>query len=164
LAPLLALPIDIALLVGSWLVPGLGFLAKGSYWRAFAIFTLINGTFLTGMFLHGTVLVPEFHYTSPAFNIVSLLTFLGQLGNGGASLLVIARDQFAEWLAQAGRFDPANAPLWYLLPGNEQHALFDLATLYLLVSGSANYFCVSNFYDRHISPRRASAAEHGDSK
>jgi len=121
--------------VGSWLVPGLGFAAKRNYWRGAAIFVLLNGTFFIGLLLHGTVIVPEFHYHSPAFNIVSILTFFGELGNGLASFFCLANDRWHLGLLRPVETDP----------------FFDLATLYLLVSGCMNYFCVCNFYDRHIA-------------
>jgi hypothetical protein len=132
--------VNLILLVLSWLIPGIGFIAKGSIWRGLSLFVLINGTFALGLLLHGTVLIPQFRYSDPAFNIVSLLTFIGQIGDGGASLLTLARDQYyyGKLLAGGG---------W--LP-YEMHPWFDLASLYLLVAGSANYFAVSNFYDRYL--------------
>jgi hypothetical protein len=140
--------VNILLLIGSWLVPGLGFLVKREYWRGVSLFLLINGTFLLGLLLHGNVIVPEFRYHDPGFNIVNLLTFFGELGNGGGSLLTLARMRFG-WL---------DTPLTLFRP-DETNALFDLATLYLLVSGSANYFATTSFYDRYIGRRRQGATE-----
>jgi len=125
---------EVALVVGSWLVPGLGFLVKRNYWRGVAIFLLLNGTFFLGLLLHGTVLVPEFAYSSPSFNIVSVLTFIGQMGNSGASLLCLANDHWN----------------WRIIRPVESDPWFDLASLYLLVSGCMNYFCVCNYYDRYL--------------
>lgn len=128
---------NMALVAGSWLVPGLGFIVKRDYWRGMAIFLILNGTFALGLLLHGTILIPEFDYRDPAFNIVNLLTFVGELGNAGASLLRLAYDHW-KW----GDLNP--------LPV-ETHAWFDLAVLYLLVSGCMNYFCVCSFYDRYVA-------------
>jgi hypothetical protein len=124
----------VLLTLGSWFVPGVGFVIQRDYWRGVAIFLLINGTFLLGLLLHGTILIPEFHYSSPAFNIVNLLTFAGQIGNAGASLFCLVHDQWN----------------WRVFQPIETDPRFDLATLYLLVSGCMNYFCVCSFYDRHV--------------
>jgi hypothetical protein len=131
---------NVVLLIGNWLIPGVGFVAKGRIWRGIVLFLLINGTFAIGLFLHGAVLVPEFNYRSPAFNIVNLLTFFGQMGNGGASLLTLVHDRLG----------------WGIFPTDERSALFDLASLYLLVAGCMNYFCVMNFYDRYMAPEDVS--------
>ncbi|MCX8037067.1 MAG: hypothetical protein N3D11_08500 [Candidatus Sumerlaeia bacterium] len=139
---------EVALLAASWVIPGLGFLVKRDWWRGAAIFFLLNATFVVGLLLHGTVLVPEFRYTSPAFNIVSLLTFIGQMGNSGASLFCLAHDHWH----------------WNLFRPIESHPWFDLASLYLLVSGCMNYFCVCNYYDRYLGRREpAPAVEAKDS-
>jgi hypothetical protein len=130
----------IALVVGSWLVPGLGFVIKGNYWRGLIIFCLLNGTFFLGLLLHGTIMVPEYRYSEPAFNIVNLLLFVGQIGNGGASLL----SQF---------FLTPDQPHLGILTPSDRNPWFDLAGLYLLVSGCMNYFCVCNFYDRYFGKR-----------
>lgn len=126
----------IVLLIGSWLIPGLGFILKRNYWRGVAIFFLLNGTFLIGLLLQGTVIMPDWRYWSQSFNVVNCLMFIGQMGNAGASLL--------SWLCLI----PDQAHLGIFRP-NERGPWFDLATLYLLVSGSLNYFCVCNFYDRY---------------
>jgi hypothetical protein len=139
---------EILLTIGSWLVPGLGFLVKRNYWRGAAIFLLINGTFLLGLLLHGTVLIPDFNYRSPSFNVVNLLTFLGQMGSAGPSLFCLARDQWN----------------WKIFPPVETDPLFDLAMLYLLVSGCMNYFCVCGFYDRYVADQTpGDSAARGDS-
>lgn len=127
-------PSAFPLLVGSWFVPGLGFIARRDYWRGAAVFILLNGTFLLGLLLHGTVLPAEFNYFSPSFNVVNLLTFIGQMGNGAASLFCLAS---AKW--KLGIIRPVETDPW-----------FDLAALYLLVSGCMNYFCVCNVYDRYF--------------
>jgi hypothetical protein len=134
------------LVLASWLVPGLGFLVKRDYWRGLTIFFLINATFAIGLVLHGTVLVPEFRISSPSFNIVALLTFVGEIGNAGATLFCLLHD----WRG------------WHVFRGIEEHPYFDLASLYLLVSGCMNYFCVSNFYDRHVVGRFDSDASDED--
>ena len=136
-----------SLLVGSWLVPGSAFIARRNYWRGAAVFLLLNGTFLFGLLLHGTVLVPEFNYFSPSFNIVNVLTFIGQMGNGAASLLCLAD---AKW--NMGIIRPVETDAW-----------FDLAALYLLVSGCMNYFCVCNVYDRYFG-RQGEPSEAAKSK
>jgi len=128
---------EIALIAGSWLLPGLGFLVKGNWWRGLTILIFLNGTFLLGLMLYGTVLVPDFNFRSPAFNIVSVLTFIGQMGNAGASLFCLANDHWG----------------WHIVRPVETDPWFDLATLYLLVSGCMNYFCVCNYYDRYVAPQ-----------
>ena len=158
--------INLILVFGSWLVPGLGFMVKGNYWRGATVFVVLNGTFFLGLLLHGTVLVPEFNYRSPAFNVVNLLTFIGQMGNGGASAVCLARDKWkgerpAEDVeTRRSRPDPfkrilhktGDALRRVLPPARETDALFDLALLFMLVSGCMNYFCVCNFYDRYLGP------------
>jgi len=124
----------ILLIIGSWLVPGLGFIVKRNYWRGVAVFVILNGTFFFGMLLHGTVLIPEFHYSSPSFNIVNVLMFIGQMGNGAASLFCIGRDHWQ----------------WSVLTPVETNPLFDLAMLYMLVSGCMNYFCICSLWDRQV--------------
>lgn len=125
---------NLALLIGSWLIPGLGFIVRGKYARGLTILGLITLTFIIGMRLHATVIIPEFHYSSPNFNIVNVLTFIGQLGNLGASLFALAHEHWH----------------WTVFRTIESHPWFDLASLYLLVAGCMNYFCVMNFYDRYI--------------
>lgn len=125
----------LVLVVLSWLVPGSGFIIKRNWWRGLIIFLLLNGTFALGLLLHGSVVVPELRYRSPGFNIVNILTFAGQMGNGGGSLLSLAYNHL-------------------VLPEEKRqmlgsHPWFDLAALYLLVSGCMNYFCVCSFYDRY---------------
>jgi len=135
------LPFGVGLLLtlASWIVPGSGFVVCRNYWRGLAIFALITTTFFLGLLLHGTVLIPDFYYRSPSFNVVNLLTFIGQMGNGGASLFCLAHDRWN----------------WRILQSVETDPRFDLAMLYLLVSGCMNYFCVCNFYDRHVAAGQA---------
>jgi hypothetical protein len=132
----------IALLVGSWFVPGLGFIVKRNYWRGVVIFLLLNATFLIGLLLQGTVIMPDWRYWSPGFNVVNCLVFIGQMGNAGAGLL--------SWIF----LTPDQVHLRIFQP-NERGPWFDLATLYLLVSGCLNYFCVCNFYDRYLGSKEA---------
>ena len=126
------------LLLLTWLVPGSGFLFTRQFARAIALFLLITVPFLFSvLFLKGAVLPPAWTPGDYGFNIVNSLTFVTQVGNGLLSLT---------WLV--GRLQGVG-----FFQGIEEHALFELASFYMMVSGAMNYFAVCSFYDRHIAPR-----------
>jgi len=123
-------------LVMSWLVPGFGFAWHGLWWRALFFFVVLEATFLAGAFFQGSVLVPDFAYSSKDFNLVAILTFFTQMFNGLLGIISVVPDI----LARAGIHAR-------LLPYNETNQWFDLGSFYLLVSGGMNYFVMMSTYD-----------------
>ena len=130
-----------ALVVLSWLIPGAGFLAIGRFGRGLAVLALIQAPFLIGILLPGAVLMPIWTPGDWGANIVNSLTFVTQIGNGLMSLI---------WAFGAS----ANLPFFVGVQAYDAHPLFELASFYLMVSGGLNYFCVCNFYDRHVASYR----------
>jgi len=130
-------------LVMSWLVPGFGFAWHGRWWRAIFFFIVLEATFLAGAFLQGSVLVPEFSYSSKDFNLVAILTFFTQMFNGFLGMISVAPDL----LTRAGIHVR-------ILPYNETNQWFDLGSFYLLVSGGMNYFVMMSTYD-HFYGRKS---------
>ena len=129
----------------NWFIPGSGFMIKGMLKKGLILFLIINVTFLIGLLLHGAVVIPTFDRRAEAFNWVNILTFLGQLGNGGLSLFSIMHEKI-----RLGWFK------YY-----DYHPWSDLASLYFLVSGALNYFSTCNLYDRLYA---AATAEKGNSR
>jgi hypothetical protein len=112
----------------AWLVPGYGLWAEGLHKRAIGLFLVLQGTFLVGCMLRGSVQLPDMQGGSDGFNIVAILVFLVQLGNGGLALLSLLPEVLGPGLA--------------VLPTNEAHDYADLGQMWLLVSGGMNYFLV----------------------
>ncbi len=140
------------LMLLSWLIPGAGFFAIGHRIRGIAIFALIQAPFLVGvLLLPGSVLPPVWSPGDHGANIVNGLTFVTQLGNGLLSGIWLLGSGVDQWLA-AGASSEFLSKMADLFKGDMPHALYELASFYLLVSGGLNYFCVCNFYDRHINP------------
>lgn len=130
----------------NWVVPGSGWFLVGERARAWALVLLLNGVFLLGLGLKGAVIVPEFNFRSPTFNIINVLTFSVQVGAGGPSFLSLgARDM------QAKGND--SAPVRFLA-GKESAAVHDLGAFHLLLVGALNYFACCALYDR-FRPRPA---------
>lgn len=125
----------------SWLIPGYGFLHHGLKGRAILFFLLLQGTFLAGAAMQGSVLVPEFSPRSEGFNLVTILTFVVQMFNGLLGLVSVLPD------LTGGRFA--------ILPFNETHPLAELGAFYLLVSGGMNYFVLASTYDHFYGSKAA---------
>ncbi|MCX7046759.1 MAG: hypothetical protein NTX50_14895 [Candidatus Sumerlaeota bacterium] len=126
----------------SWLIPGSGFIVRRQYARGLVLFALIEIPFFIGVAMTGSVLQPAWSPGDWGANIVGLLTFVTQMGNGLAG---------GVWAL--GSF--AKVPFF---AGDPTHALFELASFYLMVSGGLNYFCVCNFYDRMVAPKPPKSA------
>lgn len=121
------------LLLLSWLIPGYGFFLNKRWKRGLFFFVTLQLTFLIGAFaFKGAVLMPEMP-GSPSFNVVSLLTFIVQMFNGGLALLSLLPDIAGKSLA--------------VLPYQEDYAWADLGAFYILVSGGMNYFVLMSTYD-----------------
>lgn len=130
--------------VGSWLIPGLGFFRRGRYARAIALFLVIEGTFCIGLFLNGSVTPPILDFSGGG--IISILTFLIQLANGLVSILSLGAHFWSGALVNQGLVP---GQILKFFSGIQTHAFFELGGFYLLVSGAMNYFAVINFYDRY---------------
>jgi hypothetical protein len=121
----------------AWLIPGLGHILMRDVRRGVILFVLTQATFVVGLILHGAVLLPAHSPHDWGFNAVNILTFVVQLGNGLSSLLCLGMSQiFEEWAVAA-----------------RAHSLFELGSVYLLMSGAVNSITVGSLYDRHL--RRA---------
>lgn len=134
----------VAVLVLSWLIPGYGFYRNGLKRHALLFFLLLEGTFLAGAALHGSVLLPEFSPRSEGFNLVTILTFFVQMCNGLLGLVSLLPDLAGAKMA--------------VLPYNERHPLAELGAFYLLVSGGMNYFVITSTWDHFYGPRSREAA------
>ena len=130
--------------IGSWMIPGFGFFLRGRRLRALFLFLVIEGTFFLGLMLQGGVTPPVLDPSGGG--IISFLTFIIQLGNGLSSFFSLAASVWSANLRLQGLIP---GPLVIFFAGNPPHALFDQASLYILVSGAMNYFAVTNFYDRY---------------
>jgi hypothetical protein len=130
--------------IGSWMIPGLGYFLHGRRIRALILFVVIEGTFFLGLALQGGVAPPVLDPSGGG--IISFLTFLIQLGNGLSGFLSLGASIWSTNLKSQGLIP---GPLAVFFAGNPPKALFDQASLYLLVSGAMNYFAVTNFYDRY---------------
>lgn len=128
----------------SWLLPGYGFFHHGLRSRALLFFLLLEGTFLIGAALHGSVLVPEFNPRNEGFNLITILTFLVQMCNGLLALISLLPELFGPGAA--------------ILPYDETHPLAELGSFYLLVSGGMNYFVLASTWDHFYGARRESQA------
>ena len=131
-------------IIGSWVFPGFGFLRRRHYLRGVVLFFLIEGTAFIGLFLHGSVVYPIVNASGGG--IISLLTFLIQLGNGAISILCLIAGSFRSIRDEMGG---GMGLFLRLFAGHPSEALFDLGSFYHLVSGAMNYFVVTNFYDRY---------------
>ncbi|MCX7624734.1 MAG: hypothetical protein N2Z21_00750 [Candidatus Sumerlaeaceae bacterium] len=124
----------------SWLIPGYGYYVNGLRRRGVVVFLAIQLTFLLGCALRGGVFLPEFRWSHEGFNIVSLLTFLTQIFNGGAALISLIPEVIG------GR--------WAVLPYDESYCWADLGSFYILVSGGLNYFVLTSTYDHFYGKKR----------
>ncbi len=132
----------------SWLIPGWGFWRHGLKGRAVLFFVVLQSVFLIGAALQGSVLMPEFSPRSEGFNLVTILTFVVQMFNGLLGLISLLPDLAGSKYA--------------ILPYNETHALAELGSFYLLVSGGMNYFVLASTHD-HFYGSKAENAEAGRS-
>ncbi len=94
--------------------------------RALVLGVLLNGLFVAGILLKGSVIFPEFNPASQTFNVISVLTFFVSFGNAA----------------------PSAACLVSRYVGDESSATFELATFHLLLAGALNYFACCALYDR----------------
>ena len=124
----------------SWLVPGFGFFLYGRRARGLLFFFLLEGIFLAGVLLKGSVLLPDFNPRAEGFNLVTILTFVTQVFNGGLALVSL-------WPEFAGLN-------FAIFPANEAAPLADLGSFLLLVSGGMNYFVTVSTYD-HFYGRKS---------
>jgi len=142
-------------IIGGWFVPGLGYFRRRRYVRAFILFIVIEGTFFIGLCLKGSVVPPIFDASGGG--IISMLSFIIQLGNGLVSMASLTGVLWAKRLLTA-HMTPG--PLIIFLAGKQTHAMYELGGFYLLVSGAMNYFVVTNFYDRYRAGRDGRSIEH----
>ena len=124
-------PEPIFVLGVNWLVPGLGYALKGRLIHGLILFIVLNLTFVLGLMLYGSVTFPSFDSSAGAINWVNVLTFIGQLGNGGMSFFCVIHEKLG----------------WSIYSYREEHAWSDLAALYFLVSGAMNYFSTCSLWD-----------------
>ncbi|NUP88291.1 MAG: hypothetical protein HUU25_00565 [Candidatus Sumerlaeia bacterium] len=140
-APLPSRPLGetVGSLLAAWLIPGLGHILHRDVLRGIFQFVLIQVTFGLGLLLHGAVLWPAYNPLDWGANAMNILTFVIQLANGLAALLCLAVSQAFPGWAEATR----------------AHALFELGSVYLLISGAMNSFTVGALFDRHLRWGRA---------
>lgn len=117
----------------SWLIPGYAFMRNGHVARGVFFFVALQVTFLIGVWLRGSVLVPEFNFREPGFNLINVLIFITQMFNGGLGFLSMLPDVLG--------------PTAAIFPYDEAATYADLGVFYLLVSGGMNYFVMVRGYD-----------------
>lgn len=135
-------------IIGGWFVPGLGYFRRRRYFRAFILFIVIEGTFFIGLCLKGSVAPPMIDASGGG--IISMLSFIIQLGNGLVSMASLTSVLWARHLLSANMMPGS---LIVFLSGKQTDAMYELGGFYLLVSGAMNYFVVTNFYDRYKAGR-----------
>jgi hypothetical protein len=137
----------IELLLG-WLFPGTCYLLKKDWARGSIIFLLLHMTFLIGILLQGGVLWPVWNPTQEGFNLINILTFTTQIGEGALALISTLTD----WAhLNIISIDLSKASFLRFFHGNETSSTFELGSFYLLVTGAMNYFALVGFYDRYYS-------------
>ncbi len=112
----------------AWLLPGYGLWVMGEKTRAVLLGAVLQFTFLMGCILRGSVVLPDLQGGADGFNIVAVLVFVIQMGNGALASLSLLPELFGGAVS--------------ILPTNESHAYADLGQMWLLVSGGMNYFLV----------------------
>lgn len=133
----------------SWLIPGYGYMRNGQVGRGIFFFVTLQLTFLIGVVLRGSVLIPAFSFRDPAFNVVNILTFFTQIFNGGLSLVSMLPELFGPGAA--------------IFPNLEDAMLADLGIFYILVSGGMSYFVLTSTWDKFYSANRPTADSPTDS-
>lgn len=145
------MPVAIAYCVLNWIVPGAGYLAARDMKRGIALAILLNGIFLLGLAYDGYLYVPPLAPADPAFNIVSLLTFIVQCCHAGGVLILLGAEK---------AFGPDS-----VLVRNPGGPFSDLGSFHFLVAGALNYFATTRLYDLLAGdPCREERKEPVDSK
>jgi Family of unknown function (DUF6677) len=108
--------------LAGWLVPGAGHLLQKRWLRGFILMFSIVTMFVLGLMMQGHVYKPN------GGDILDILGFVGDIGNGGLYFLTLAKD----W----GQ-------------GAIAHATADYGTKYLIVAGLLNFITVADAY--HIA-------------
>lgn len=121
-----------------WLVPGSGHWYLGLMKKGLLFFLLLNGLFLWGMMLRGEVAFPVLRLASPEFNIVNIFVFIFGLGNGLMAILELSP--------------------WFHV-GNIAAVTYEVGTLFMVVSGSLNFFVVLDALDTYRDQIRNSKSE-----
>ncbi|MDD4278660.1 hypothetical protein GX645_05285 [Candidatus Sumerlaeota bacterium] len=123
----------ISVMLGAWLIPGLGFWVNGARKQAIILFILIELLFAVGLCLSGTIVIPStFNPMASEANIVAILSFIVQFFNGGG--LIISQ----------------------VLPANETASFSDLGSFWLMVSSGLNYFAMLSVWDHFYGAKRNS--------
>lgn len=111
-----------------WLLPGSGHWYLGLMKKGLLFFILLNGLFLWGMLLRGEIAFPVLKLASPEFNIVNIFIFIFGLGNGLMAIL-----ELTPWLHV----------------GNIAAVTYEVGTLFMVISGSLNFFIVLDALDTY---------------
>jgi hypothetical protein len=122
-----------------WLVPGSGHWYLGLMKKGVLFFILLNGLFLWGMMLRGEIAFPVLKLASPEFNIVNIFIFIFGLGNGLMAIL-----ELTPWLHV----------------DNIAAVTYEVGTLFMVVSGSLNFFIVLDALDTYRNTVRNPKTEH----
>lgn len=120
----------------AWLIPGGGHFYLGKYNKSIAFFILLNGLFAWGMLLQGQIAFPIIDVESIEFNLVNILIFIFGFCNGGMTIINLI-------------------PLFHY--GDIAQPLYEIGTLFMLVSGALNIFVLLNAWDLYrdnIAKRR----------
>ena len=118
-----------------WLIPGSGHWYLGMMKKGLLFFLLLNGLFLWGMLLKGEIAFPVLKLSSAEFNIVNIFVFIFGFGNGLMSIL-----ELTPWLHV----------------GNIASVTYEVGTLYMVISGSLNFFIVFDALDTYRAQIRNS--------
>jgi len=108
-----------------WLVPGLGHMVQGRWWRGLLLFISVFAMFFLGLAMQGKIYAPN------TGDILDMLGFVGNLGAGGLYIV----SQGMGW----GQ-------------GAVHRATADYGTKYMIVAGLLNLICAVDAY--HIALRK----------
>lgn len=116
--------------------------------KGILLFLLIQGIFMAGLLFHGSLTPPIIEKSGGG--VISVLTFLIQLGNGIMGFLSFGSVLWTRNILESGA-TPGDVLKFF--SGDQTHACYDLGSFYILVSGALNYFTLTTFYDRYKNQR-----------
>jgi hypothetical protein len=112
-----------------WLIPGLGHLLQGKWWRAFLMGGAVWVCFVSGFLMGGHL----FKFSGSEQGVASLLQIPPMVGDLGTGLLYIVC-----WgLGLGFGYEPQQAAL----------PTFEYGWTFLLVAGLLNYLCMLDAFD-----------------
>lgn len=121
----------------NWFIPGAGYMAVGDLRRGLALFAILNGVFVIGLYWGGYYLapVPRSHAD---FSIVAWLSYGVQLFHGAGWML-------CTWAQESA--GTTENPAIRFLAGRPAAEFSDLGSFHLLVAAGLNYLTTVRLWD-----------------